>query len=130
MGLARLGVRGLNGSSTALTLGLTGVLIPITGPLIWSNLGLFHEHIFFEDGKTPANIGFFEKGICKDDDKYLDNYHFFGPHYDDDKMRRAYEKVRDSGKWKPKGSGDGGYNLLNHNCQDFVDAVMREYGNL
>lgn len=130
LGLARLGVRGLNGSSTALTLGLTGVLIPITGPLILSDLGLFHEHIFFEDGKTPANIGFFKEGICEDKDKYLDNYHFFGPHYNDDKMRRAYEKVRDSGKWKPEGSGDGGYNLRNHNCHGFVNAVMREYGNL
>ncbi len=130
LGLARLGIRGLGKINTAFTLGMTGLLIPITGPLIDSNLGPFHKHIFFEDGKTPSDIGFFKEGICEDDDENLDRYHFFGPNYDDAKMRKAYENVLNSGKWKSEGSGDGEYNLFHHNCQDFVDAVMREYGNL
>ena len=126
-GFAQIGLRGLGGSSTILALGITGALIPITGPMVHSNLGLFHEHIYFEDGDQECpDLGYFEDGIHPDPIKGA-KPHKYGRHYDDDTMRRAVNNLRASGKWGARTQKDGGYNFLHHNCQDFIDAVIVEY---
>ena len=80
-----------------------------------------HENLFFEDGKKPSNLGFFPDGVHEDSTR--------GPwrcksgHYDDCLMRKAVENV---GTPKP-------YCLLGpgqFNCQDWAEAVRKEYARL
>jgi len=88
----------------------------------------FHEHIYFEDGEKPSNAGYFDDGVRQDKSSSLP--HMYGPHYDDTIMRAAVDNVKGSGNWNKARTPNGGYNFFFHNCQDFVDAVLKEYFNL
>ena len=80
-----------------------------------------HEQIFFEDGKDPSNLGFFDDNQIKKDNSE-NKYKFTNEYYDDDLMREAIKNI----KPKPyKVIGDNQYN-----CQDFVDDARKEYKNL
>lgn len=66
-------------------------------PLGSSNVGLLHEHGFFDDG---SNVGFFPEGIRPDDDNFLDQYEMTGPFYDDAIMGEALQNLHESGNWQ------------------------------
>ena len=86
-----------------------------------TNRGLFHEQGFYEDG-SGDNVGFFEDGQVKADPNYPSNrdlYEMFGPHYDDNLMRKAQDMV-DSGE----------YDLLTNNCQHYADKLRSAYNKL
>ena len=131
-GLARFGIRGLEapviGVQTTLAMGVTTAFAPITMLAVWGNLGMFHEHIFFDDGKSPSNLGYFDNGVrC---DKVAESeYHMYGPIYDDAIMRKAINNLIKSGQWNKKGKVNG-YDLIRHNCQDFAEAARQEYERL
>jgi len=126
IGLAQIGVRGLAGVNTTLTLTVTGLLIPITGPLVDSNLGPYHQHIYYEDNnKKCPDVGYFDDGIHSD--RIKSTPHKYGRHYDDATIRRAVDNLKKSGMWGKEGKRIGGYDVYHHNCQDFVDEVIREY---
>jgi len=87
-----------------------------------------HEHIFYEDGKTPSNEGFFgdngawnKPGVVRPDDiNRLNEYWRSDPNtYDDALMREAV-----------KNTGEGNFCLIGSNCQDWADKVRREYNSL
>ena len=131
-GLARFGIRGLNargiGVQTTFALGITTVFAPITMPAVGMNLGLFHEHIFFDDDKLPSDQGYSDKGVGPDSIDESE-YHMFGPKYDDKIMRKAIKNLVESGEWKAQGQ-ENGYNVIRHNCQDFAEAARQEYERL
>lgn len=84
-----------------------------------------HEQIFFEDGKSPANIGFFNDSTLKtESNKKYHTSHDTG--WNDCVMRKAIKKA----PLKP-------YCLLGkpgpvdkYNCQDWAEAVRNEYRRL
>ena len=85
------------------------------------NLRLFHEHIFFEDGKEPPNWGHMgQQGVGTDQTHTQDDYSKVRENLDDAKMRRAVGKFGDPGE----------YGLLTNNCQDYVQGVLRIYDSL
>lgn len=79
---------------------------------------LYHEHIFFEDGGQPPNIGFMgPQGLGQDT---IDDYKTTQTGLDDKLMRQAVAKVGDPGKYK----------LFGNNCQDYVAQVLAQYHEL
>ena len=87
-----------------------------------------HREIFFEDGldseESPGNIGYGPTGVHKDiSHRSYNNTEW--RKYDDALMRKAVNNIKDLPEW----SGDR-YNLIKHNCQDFVSAVVEEYDRL
>jgi RHS repeat-associated protein len=80
---------------------------------------LAHEQLFFEDRKSPSNIGYGPQGFFTDDD--TSNYHKADGGYDDSIMREAVAEVPWPGK---------DYCLLGHNCQSWADAVRAKYKEL
>jgi len=107
------------------------------GPLPWlgsvpgsnddlMNTELLHEQLFFEDGKSPSNVGYFsgpkqfQMGVLKSDDpKELATYKTKDGGYNDCVMRKAYLRV----KLVP-------YFVLGPNCQAWAEAVRIEYWRL
>ncbi|MFA7403470.1 MAG: RHS repeat-associated core domain-containing protein [Pelobacteraceae bacterium] len=106
------------------------------GPLPWLgtnaddnrlNTELVHEQLFFEDGESPSNIGYFKSpegefhvGLLKSDSPNdLSSYRTRESGYDDCVMRKAYKKVT----LLP-------YFELGFNCQAWADAVRKEYWKL
>ncbi|UYM15948.1 RHS repeat domain-containing protein [Endozoicomonas euniceicola] len=85
-----------------------------------TNLGIFHEHGFYEDG-TGDNIGFTGSGLFDDREK-ADQYLCSDESYDDSTMRQAQENIADD--WQD------GYNMITNNCQDFMDALINEYNRI
>jgi hypothetical protein len=80
--------------------------------------GVFHEHIFFEDGGTPANIGFMGKsGLGQDAGG---GYTQILTGLNDPKMRQAVTQV----------GNPGAYELLGNNCQRYVTNVVAVYNTL
>jgi len=75
----------------------------------------YHEHIFFEDGKQPPNIGFMGKGGLGQDE--TDGYTQTRTGLDDALMRQAVLKVGNPGE----------YSLLGNNCQKYVASVLAAY---
>jgi RHS repeat-associated protein len=116
--------------------------------LDYTNLGLYHEHGFFEDG-SHENIGYFgprddpenpgqkqyvgvkrsKKGDPDGEDP--DDYDISPYQYDDMIMRRAIENVNNSGQFAPED-----YSLMGtgrpkkNNCQDYKTALKEEYKRL
>ena len=76
--------------------------------------GVFHEHIFYEDGRRPANQGFGPNGIFTEGEE---GYEEVGYGYDDGAMRLASQAHQNTGK----------YNLFRNNCQQWVSRVLRTY---
>ena len=98
------------------------------------DLGLFHEHIFFDDG---TNIGYTTTGTFSEQSSK--GYKCGNEHFDDKTMKEAVENVKNrkikkhsvkKGQIKEKHIlefGDKEYNVLLNNCQDFVTEVEKEY---
>ena len=84
------------------------------------NLEWSHEHLFFEDGLDPPNMGFGPEGVfVENDPSVLDDYVRTSEHYDDALMREAAERV-----------SRGTYFFVGNNCQDWADHVRGEYEKL
>ena len=102
------------------------------------DLGLFHEHIFFDDG---TNIGYGSEGIFSETS--IKGYKCSRMHYDDKTMSQTINNVinrkkpflekTDNGEVIIKNKtifSDDCYNLLTNNYQDFVTEVEKEYINI
>ena len=82
-----------------------------------------HEHIFFEDGKSPADIGYFDDGLHSDNVGKV-------------KWIRARSGLKDACLRKAVNMvkplpysllGDKSKNILQYNCQDWVEDVLNMY---
>ena len=78
------------------------------------NTEISHEHIFFEDGKSPDNIGFGPEGLFTETS--FEGYRRRDGGYNDCIMRIAYKRV-------PTGK----YKLFGNNCQVWAQKVRDEY---
>jgi hypothetical protein len=80
-----------------------------------------HEQLFFEDGLSPSNVGFFNDpsggGLQSGED--ISQYHLDPRHYDDSLLRQAVANVK-----------TGKYKLLGNNCQTYADELRTEYDRL
>ncbi|MHB8478584.1 MAG: hypothetical protein ACYDBZ_20190 [Steroidobacteraceae bacterium] len=80
-----------------------------------------HEQLFFEDGLSPSNLGFFNDdwggGLQSGEDP--SQYHMDPFHYDDQAMRQAVKNV-----------DPGSYKLIGNNCQTYADKLRAEYRRL
>lgn len=85
------------------------------------NLGLFHEHGFYEDG-TEDNTGYTATGIF-DDRQNRDRYQCDNQRFDDQRIRQAAQNIAND--W-----GADAYNAITNNCQDYIDALIGEYNRL
>ena len=110
MGLFKICRRPLSMLQGHMTSGATGL-----------NIGIYHEHGFFEDG-SGDNVGYFTSGVF-DDRKNASKYTCETIKYDDSLMRVAEKNI--SNNWKAED-----YNFLSKNCQDYIDALRDEYKNL
>ena len=110
-GLAYFGVRPLQG-------------LPCLGPLSNNrvdnamNTAIAHEQLFFEDGRVPGNMGFFDDSKLKTE-SVLDGYRELPGRYNDCVMRMAARSA-DTGK----------YSLATNNCQSWADRVREQYKKL
>lgn len=92
----------------------------------WANTEISHEQIFFEDGKSPSNVGFFnDNTVRSDSSSQLSSYKKTRTGYNDCVMRIAVAQTPTKpysllGRGKPK----------KFNCQDFAEAVRRKYSEL
>ncbi|MEM9540401.1 MAG: DUF4157 domain-containing protein, partial [Cyanobacteria bacterium P01_E01_bin.42] len=99
----------------------------ITQDSWFKGLGVFHEHIFFEDGNQPPDIGFGMGDnhiVGQEPDTSLLGTYKKVPKYgsfDDAIMRRAVNAIKDN---------IGTYSILYNNCQDFVKQAIEKYEEL
>ena len=89
----------------------------------WFNLGLYHQHIFFEDGQAPPDIGHMGKQGLASDTARVGEYSREYTNLNDARMRQAVETNR----WR---GTPGTYGLFSNNCQAFVARVMDTYNQL
>ncbi|WP_220096267.1 RHS repeat-associated core domain-containing protein [Dissulfurirhabdus thermomarina] len=83
------------------------------------NTEISHEQLFFEDGKSPSNIGFFDDGTLKSEPNPT-GYRCRSGKYNDCIMRKAFANVG------PLPS----YCLIGRNCQTWAERVREEYARL
>jgi RHS repeat-associated protein len=89
------------------------------------NIQPSHEQLFFEDGKQPANLGFFSDSLVRPDKpENLNGYSCQGERFDDCVMRKAVAITE-----------GGSYCLLGiagakNNCQDWAERVRANYRTL
>ena len=119
VGLAHVGRRPLNGKSRQ------GIANALSGFNLPGNIDPNHAEMFFDDGKNPPNIGYGPSGVCSDDANQHPYTNADDNFYDDDVMRQALENLKDAPEW----SADK-YNVLTHNCQDFISALIEEYNRI
>ncbi len=83
------------------------------------NKGVFHEHIFFQDGVVPGDIGFHNgsPSLFEDAANMRGMYQQIKVNLDDAIMRQAVRDVGDPGT----------YSLLGNNCQAYVERVLNVY---
>jgi RHS repeat-associated protein len=92
----------------------------------WANTEISHEQIFFEDGKSPSNVGFFNDSTVRSDgSSLLSGYRKIRTGYNDCVMRIAVAQT----PTKPY-SLLGWGKLKKFNCQDFAEAVRRKHSEL
>lgn len=92
----------------------------------WLNTEISHEQIFFEDGKAPSNVGFFNDNTVRSDgSSLLSGYRKTRTGYNDCVMRVAVAQT----PTKPY-SLLGWGKLKKFNCQDYAEAVRRKYSEL
>uniref|UniRef100_UPI00389A08EA RHS repeat-associated core domain-containing protein n=3 Tax=Enterobacter cloacae TaxID=550 RepID=UPI00389A08EA len=114
LGLTQICTRPLKGSRGFRTNGMTGL-----------DLGIFHAHIFFDDGTDigyGGDSGLFSEPKTND---YICNKE----KYNDKVMKKAVEIVKNEpdNLLFPQGSkqyGNDNYGFIVNNCQDFVSAVL------
>jgi hypothetical protein len=82
------------------------------------NTAIAHEQLFFEDGKAPANIGFFADSKLQNESD-LKGYRKLPGQYNDCVMRKA-----------ARAASKGTYSLARNNCQSWADRVREEYNQL
>ena len=82
------------------------------------NTAIAHEQLFFEDGRVPGNMGFFDDSKLKTE-SVLDGYRELPGRYNDCVMRMAARSA-DTGK----------YSLATNNCQSWADRVREQYKKL
>jgi hypothetical protein len=117
LGLAEVCTRPLKGSRGIRTNGMTGL-----------DLGVFHAHIFFDDG---TNIGYGgDSGIFSE--PKTNDYICNKEKYDDEMMQKAVNVVKNEpdNLLFPNGKKQythENYNFIVNNCQDFVSDVLDEY---
>jgi len=117
LGLAQICSRPLKGARGLRTNGITGL-----------DLGLFHAHIFFDDG---TNIGYGgDSGLFSE--PKTNDYTCNKEKYDDEAMKKAVKVVKnepDNLLFPDKGKqyGNDNYSFIINNCQDFVSEVLDEY---
>ena len=90
------------------------------------NTMVAHEQLFFEDGKSPGNLGFFSDNEVRPDRSSLKFKAAHDNGWNDCVMRKAVANVKPSSYCllgKP-GKTD------KYNCQDWADAVRAEYRRL
>lgn len=78
-----------------------------------NNNGVFHAHIFFDDGQVPGNIGFHNGGLFQDN---ATNYE------DDTELDRLHDM--DTRNAVAMNHNPGAYSLINNNCQHWVRRVI------
>jgi hypothetical protein len=83
------------------------------------NTEISHEQLFFEDGRSPSNIGFFGDGTLKSEPNPI-GYRCKSGKFNDCIMRKA---VANTG---PLPS----YCLIGQNCQTWAARVRAEYARL
>jgi type VI secretion system secreted protein VgrG len=92
-----------------------------------TDLGVYHEHIFYDDGSNQ-NIGYGQGGTFEErdhefiNDKYRCQLWHPRNEFDDKVMRQAVKEEINTGKWTAEK-----YNFITHNCQDFVTDVKKRY---
>ncbi|EGM76515.1 RHS repeat-associated core domain protein, partial [Rheinheimera sp. A13L] len=82
------------------------------------NIGLYHQHGFYEDG-TGDNAGFSKSGLF-DDRENSDKYSCENTSYNDSLMRKAQSNIEK--KWQADN-----YDPILNNCQDYMDDLLYEY---
>jgi RHS repeat-associated protein len=91
------------------------------------DLGVFHEHIFYDDG---SNVGYGQHGIFVEERQdIIDTYECQPEHYDDDKMHLAVYLVTAPGYYTAENYFITGNKVFvsKRNCQNFVTDVLEEY---
>ncbi len=105
--------------------------VPWLGPLSCNpldnraNTEISHEELFFEDGKSPANLGFFDDGTVRQETN-PQGYRCRSRHFNDCIMRKAVAQTPTKpycllGKPGPKDK---------FNCQDWAGEVRKNYARL
>ena len=88
-----------------------------------------HDRILFDDG---TESGYYSDSRVKDDPaskKLKNRYKNVGEYLQDEILKEAVNNVKP--KWNySKDSLVNEYDLWNHNCQDYVDSVLKEYERL
>ena len=109
---------------------LDNLINKLTG-VVWSpekelkNRVWAHQHIFFEDGKTPSNIGFFDDGVHSDSEVNLKAKWFSTrTGLKDSCLRKAVSFVR---PLPYSLFGDKEKGIVQYNCQDWIDDVLSIY---
>jgi RHS repeat-associated protein len=83
------------------------------------NTEISHEQLFFEDGKSPSNMGFFSDGTLKEEPNPM-GYRCKSGQYDDCIMRKAAANT----------PPPPNYCIIGRNCQTWTDRVKKEYARL
>jgi RHS repeat-associated protein len=87
------------------------------------NVEVVHEHGFYDN--SPENIGYGDEGFMTQENK--SEYKIDTEVYDDILMKKAEKNVKGSGQFDEKGEK---YKFVGNNCQDFADALRKEYNKL
>ena len=83
------------------------------------NTEISHEQLFFEDGKGPSNLGYFDDSKLKEEPNPT-GYRRKPEQYNDCIMRKAVARAK-----LPRS-----YCLIGKNCQTWADRVRKEYKRL
>jgi RHS repeat-associated protein len=87
-----------------------------------------HQQIFFEDGKSPSNVGFFDDGIHSDNDRNIKTtWIITRTGLKDACLRIAVSRVP---PLPYSLFGDKSKDIEQYNCQDWIDEVLAMYDSL
>ena len=99
-------------------------LYPYLSPIQWWPE---HQHIYYEDGLSPPNEGFFPDGVRPEKPNAPGPGRCTRTGLDDGRLRAAARYCRNFvGTFCVPGS----YSLLTNNCQDFAQCVSDQYDRL
>ena len=91
------------------------------------NIQFAHEQLFFDDGKSPSNLGFFSDSQVRPDSAVnLPRYSCRRGKYDDCIMREAVKNVP-GGQYCLLGKPGS---VEKNNCQDWASRVRKEYNRI
>lgn len=81
------------------------------------DLGLYHEHIFYSN---QTNTGYGSEGAFSESSR--NGYQCAPEQYNGEIMQQAVANIRSQPNWTASD-----YDVVTHNCQDFVSEVLAEY---